>query len=326
MSIPVRKPLCLLPTPLHRLDGVSDDLGMDVWIKRDDLTGFGFGGNKGRKLEYLIPDVLARGADTVITCGSIQSNFIRQLGAACAMVGVRCVAVVMDKPYEYELPEAHGLRAESGNRLLGDILGIDWVVLPNGTWDTLFEELANRAAELRSEGKTVYEIPVGGSTALGAYGFLKAAEEIRADQFDAVIFASSSGSTHSGLLYGLQGTGTQVLGVACDPEPEIAEEFAALGKSLAALASLEVELDATDYSVDFRFVGAGYGIPSDAGQAALEYLAQREGIFLDPIYSAKAFAGLLAMARAGEISGKVCFWHTGGTPAIFAQTDAERSQ
>lgn len=326
MSIPIRKPLCLLPTPLHRLDGVSDDLGMDVWIKRDDLTGFGFGGNKGRKLEYLIPDVLASGADMVITCGSIQSNFIRQLGAACAMVGVACVAVVMDKPYEFELPEGNGLRAESGNRLLGDILGIQWEVLPNGTWDTLFEALADRATALRAEGKVVYEIPVGGSTALGAYGFLQAANEIREAEFDAVVFASSSGSTHSGLAYGLHGTSTRVLGIACDPEPEIAEEFAALGQALAELVPLPIRLEPSDYSVDFRFVGAGYGIPSEAGQAALEYLAQREGIFLDPIYSAKAFSGLLEMARNGEIGGKVCFWHTGGTPAIFAQADAGHAQ
>ncbi|MGV3615909.1 MAG: D-cysteine desulfhydrase family protein [Fimbriimonas sp.] len=313
-------PLILTPTPLHRLDRVSEDLGIDLWIKRDDLTGFAMGGNKGRKLEYLVADALAQGAEVVVTCGSAQSNFIRQLAAACGCAGMDCAAAVMALPYEDTPPEYTALRPEGGNVLLDRILGADLRLHPNGTWETLYELAETLAVEYEAQGRRVYRIPVGGSAPLGAYAFLQAANELQAQAppFDTILFASSSGSTHTGLLYGLRHLGTHILGVASDPEPEIAEDFANLAKGLDELIDGNGAPLVGDFYLDFDFVGPGYGVPSDAGNAAIEYLARREGIFLDPIYSGKAFACLLARARRGDLQGRVLFWHTGGIPALFA--------
>jgi 1-aminocyclopropane-1-carboxylate deaminase/D-cysteine desulfhydrase-like pyridoxal-dependent ACC family enzyme len=295
-------------------------LGIDLWIKRDDLTGFALGGNKGRKLEYLVADALAQGAEVVVTCGAAQSNFVRQLGAACACAGLACAAAVMALPYEDEPPAYDAMRPEGGNVLLDRLLGVDLRLYANDTWETLYTFAEELAREYEAQGKRVYRIPIGGSAPLGAYAFLQAAEELKRQgpPFDTILFASSSGSTHTGLLYGLRDLGTRILGVASDPEPEIAEDFAALGVGLNELVGGSKPLTAADYELDFDFVGPGYGVPSEAGNAAIRYLAQREGILLDPVYSGKAFACLLAHARAGTLTGRVLFWHTGGLPALFA--------
>jgi len=308
-------PLILRPTPLHRLDRASRELGVDLWIKRDDLTGFALGGNKGRKLEFLLADALEKGAQVVVTCGSGQSNFIRQLGAACAVNGIRCAAAVMGTPFEYEKPAATGLLETNGNVELGRILGIDFRWLPDGTWEELYAASDRLTEEYRQQGYAVYQIPIGGSSPRGAYGFLEAAREIPPG-FDVVAFASSSGSTHAGLQLGLPGT--RVYGFACDPEPEITVDFAELGNGLRDLIGVADRVTASDFELDFDFVGEGYGIPSEAGNAAIEWLARTEGIFLDPIYSGKAFAGLKARIEQGQLRGKILFWHTGGIPALFA--------
>jgi 1-aminocyclopropane-1-carboxylate deaminase/D-cysteine desulfhydrase-like pyridoxal-dependent ACC family enzyme len=308
-------PLILRPTPLHRLDRASRELGVDLWIKRDDLTGFALGGNKGRKLEFLLADALEKRAQVVVTCGSGQSNFIRQLGAACVVNGIRCAAAVMGMPFEYEKPTEPGLKESNGNVELGQILGIDFRWQPDGTWEELYAASDRLVDEYRSQGFSVYQIPIGGSSPLGAYGFLEAAKEIPAG-FDVVAFASSSGSTHVGLQMGL--FGTRIYGFACDPEPEIAADFAELGNGLRDLVGSADRVSAEDFELDFDFVGQGYGIPSEAGNAAIEWLARTEGIFLDPIYSGKAFAGLKARIEQGSIRGKILFWHTGGIPALFA--------
>jgi len=313
-----RVPLIQSPTPLHRLDRLSSELGLDLWIKRDDLTGFAFGGNKGRKLEYLIGDVLASKAEVVVTCGSAQSNFIRQLGAACARFDIECAAAVMDLPYEDSQPAGH-VSSSSGNVLLDRILGVRLVEMPDGTWEELYAAAESLALSYEAMGRSVYRIPIGGSSPLGAYGFLMAAEELKAqaDPFNHVVFASSSGSTHCGLRHGFFGTSTEILGIACDPEPEIADDFAELASGLEALAGLASHLEPEDFVLDFRFVGPGYGVASEEGDAAIVRLARAEGIFLDPIYSGKAFAGLLRLAEEGRVSGRVLFWHTGGLPSLF---------
>lgn len=308
------------PTPLHRLDYVSQDLGVDLWIKRDDLTGFAFGGNKGRKLEYLMADVLNKGATVVTTCGAAQSNFIRQLGAACARHGVRCFASVMRSPYEDEPPKGSPLPAKGGNVTLDEILGVELWHYPDANWETLFSHWEEVSQELSASGERVYRIPVGGSSPLGAYAFTQAALELESQgqDFDWIVFASSSGSTHVGLQFALRGSKTKVYGFACDPEPEIAHDFAELSEGLAKLLGSERPLKANDFLLDFSFVGDGYGIPSAEGESAIRYLARREGVFLDPIYSGKAFAGLKARIGEGRISGRVLFWHTGGLPALLA--------
>jgi len=314
---PVR--LCQLPTPCHRLSNVSDDLGLDVWIKRDDLTGFAMGGNKGRKIEYLIAEALESGADTVVSCGAAQSNFIRQLGAACSVVGLRCVAAVMNLPYA----AMHGRPAEAGqelvpagNMILDEILGVELNAFPDDDWEVLYEHAEELARSAESNGAKVFRIPIGGSSPLGAYAFALATKEL--DAFDFVVCPSSSGSTHSGLAWAFHGTGTRVIGVACDPEPEIMEDLLRLTDGLDDLTGERKGMTEGDITLRLEWAGLAYGIPSDEGTAAIEYLARREGIFLDPVYSGKAFAGLLDLAKQAELGGKVLFWHTGGVPALFA--------
>lgn len=305
---------------MHRLDRLSAELGHDLWIKRDDLTGFAGGGNKGRKLEYLLAAAIASSADTVVTCGAAQSNFIRQLGAACAMARLRCVAVVMSLPYDEQPAEGAGLADHGGNVLLDELFGVQLRMLPNGSWDELYTATEDEAKRLEAAGAQVYRVPVGGSSPLGAYAFLKAGDELKsqAAAFDSILFASSSGSTHVGLGACFRGSDTRVLGIACDPEPEIAHDFARLSYELAILVPSVSPLSEADFELNFDYVGAGYGIPSDAGDAAIVKLARSEGILLDPIYTGKAFAGLLDLVERGELTGRVCFWHTGGVPALFA--------
>lgn len=316
---PPKVPLILAPTPLHKLHGASADLGLDLWMKRDDLTAFAMGGNKGRKLEFLIADAIAKNADVVVTCGSAQSNFIRQLGAACAMYGLGCAAATMALPYD----SAAGKPARShpeggGNVVLDEILGVDLRMHDDDDWEVLYAEAEDLAREYEAKGKTVYRIPVGGSSGLGAYAFYMAAQELSGERFDCIVFPSSSGSTQTGLAYFFDGSETQILGMACDPEPEIAHDFVKIGEELAPLISAPRVLAFEDFQLNFDFVGEGYGIPSAEGRHALEYLARREGIFLDPIYTAKAFAGLMRLAETKAIEGRILFWHTGGTPALFA--------
>lgn len=315
---PERLPLVLSPTPCHRLSVLSERLGLELWIKRDDLTGFAFGGNKGRKLEYLMPEVISKRADTVVTCGALQSNFIRQLGAACSRLGIRCVAAVMSHPYEDE-PVAGVERGESGNVLLDELLGVELRKFADDTWESLYAAAAQIAFELRSQGAAVHEIPIGGSSPLGAYAYYMAAEELRGlPEFDTILFASSSGSTQVGLAAAFKGSDTHVLGIACDPEPEITGDFAKISAGLAELIGANIAIRPEEFNLDFDFVGPGYGVASDSGMSAIRTLAQTEGVFLDPVYTGKAFAGLLSLALAGRIKGRVLFWHTGGTPALFS--------
>ncbi len=312
---PERFPLLCLPTPCHALPRLSADLGIDLWIKRDDLTGFAMGGNKGRKLEYLIHDALKSGADIVTTCGSTQSNFVRQLAAACAVAGIRCAAALMDGPYEPGYQEPHPKPCRGGNLILDELFGLEIDHHPDGPWEELFARSTALAERHRRAGEQVYEIPIGGSSPLGAYGFVQAASEIP-ETFDFVVTATSSGSTHAGLAYGLAGAPTRVIGISCDPEPEIRDDLVRLSRGLDEL--LGSHRATADFDLRFDYVGPGYGWPSEAGEAAMTRMARQEGIVLDPVYSAKAFSGLIDLTKRGEISGRVLFWHTGGMPALFA--------
>lgn len=308
--------LILKPTPCHRLERASAALGIDLWIKRDDLTGFAMGGNKGRKLEYLMAEAIAEGADVVVACGSRESNFIRQLGAACAVAGLACVAVVMNQPHEpgYAVPTAP--RIGVGNDRLNEIFGVEFEEIPDGPWDDLFEAARLRARHERDAGQRVYEIPIGGSSPLGAYAFFEAADELPI--CDRVVTATSSGSTHIGLHMAFRDFPTQVTGIACDPEPALLDDLIAVANGLSDLLD-QPKVAPDDIDLRREFVGPGYGVPSESGNAAIEWLARTEGILLDPIYSGKAFSGLMEMARSGELAGEtVVFWHTGGLPSLFA--------
>lgn len=317
MPNPPRVPLVQLPTPCHALPRLGAELNLDLWIKRDDLTGLAGGGNKGRKLEFLIADALAQGATTVVTCGAAQSNFVRQLGAAGAMHGLRVEAVLMDLPYDVGCELDVVPAARGGNRVLNAWVGVIEHRIPNGTWDELYAHAADLAAQRRSEGEVVVEIPVGGSSPLGAYAFALAATEVREGGWDAVVVPTSSGSTHTGLAMGLHGV-TRVVGIACDPEPEMPHDLAELSARLHTLQPDLPALAANALEYHLVAVGPGYGVPSAGSLAAIQRLARTEGVLLDPIYSGKAMDGLIQLAEAGELRGRVVFWHTGGLPTLWA--------
>lgn len=317
-----RIPFIVAPTPLHRLDRASQALGIDLWIKRDDLTGFAMGGNKGRKLEYLMAEALASGADMVVSCGSVQSNFIRQLGAACRILGLRCAAATMELPYEPEFGKPTGFGpkpARAGNEVLDRMLGVELEIIPDGSWDNLFAAAEELAKKHEAKGSKVYRIPIGGSSPQGAYAFYQAGLEAQQQgEFDTAICPSSSGSTHAGLAYAYATTPTKVIGISCDPEPENLTDLVRLTAGLDDITGFHHGMTVADFDLRFGFVGAGYGVASEGSVAANAWLLDHEGIFLDPIYSGKAFDGLLNLVRNGEVTGRVLFWHTGGMPTLFA--------
>ena len=298
---------------------MSEHLGIDLWIKRDDLTGFAFGGNKGRKLEYLIPSIIESSADVVICSGSSQSNFVRQLGVACQMIGVKCIGVVMHLPFEGDGPSTNWLPMKNGGNLMIDhMVGMEVRVLPDATWDELSDSVLEVKAELEADGHKPYVVPVGGSSVLGAYSFVQAAKEVDGHDFDSILFASSSGSTHVGLAYHFWGCKTKIIGAACDPEPELPNDLSELAYALEEEMKEGKFLNPSDFIFPLDWVGEGYGIPSEKGSAAHQLLMKKEGIPLDPVYTAKAFSALLDLAAEGQLGRKVCFWHTGGIPALFA--------
>lgn len=322
MVIPARLPLCILPTPIGTLSRVASDFGTEIFIKRDDLTGFAGHGNKGRKLEYLISEIVAQGIDTVVSSGATQSNFLRQLGAACAVVGIRCLAATMHAPYEEADRKATGILTQGGNPALDEIFGLERTLYPDGTWAELDAHAEALADDERAQGAKVHVIPLGGSGPLGVLAFYRAAEELASQltaPVDFIVCPSSSGSTHIGLTSYFLGTSTKVIGIGCDPEPEMLDDLVDLSQSFSDAYGLAPALTPQQIDLRLNYVGPGYGVPSPEGTEALRYLARREGILLDPIYSAKTFAGMLDLLRRKEIGGRVLFWHTGGMPALFAR-------
>jgi D-cysteine desulfhydrase len=291
--------------------------GAEIWIKRDDQTGLATGGNKTRKLEYLIADALAKGAELVLTVGAAQSNHCRQTAAAAARAGLGCVVVLGSEP----LPSERW----TGNLLLDNLLGarIVWA----GDEEPMAVMEATAEAE-RAAGRKTYTIPYGGSNAIGASAYALAFQEMM-DQvaakglapFDRVVFASSSGGTQAGLVIGAQSSGYQgqVLGISVHRSNEhLCEIVSALLHPTSAYLGLEPAPGKVH--VDDGYVGPGYGIMTDAVRDAVREVAELEGILLDPVYAGKAMSGLLDLVRRGEIGAeeKVLFWHTGGTPALFA--------
>jgi 1-aminocyclopropane-1-carboxylate deaminase/D-cysteine desulfhydrase-like pyridoxal-dependent ACC family enzyme len=304
------------------LPNLSQDFGLDLWIKRDDLTGFAFGGNKGRKLEYIMADVLASGATAVVTCGSAQSNFVRQVAGACARLGLRFAAAVMVLPYPDGDPRPPGpTETKGGNLLLNSLFGAEIHLFPDGGWSELDHASSEVVRKLEAQGERVYQIPLGGSSPLGAYAFYLAGKEVaeQAAPFDFVVTASSSGSTHTGLAAFFRGSGTKVIGISCDPEPDITEDLSHLSEGLAKITG-DSKMEPNEFWFDLDSVGPGYGFASDSGTQALSIMALREAILLDPVYSAKAFDGLIRLAKNGTLGGRVLFWHTGGTPTLFAES------
>ncbi|WP_085396367.1 D-cysteine desulfhydrase [Raoultella sp. YJ] len=306
------------PTPLEYLPRLSDHLGREIFIKRDDVTPLAMGGNKLRKLEFLAADALREGADTLITAGAIQSNHVRQTAAVAAKLGLHCVAL-LENPI--------GTRAENyltnGNRLLLDLFNTQVEMCDALTQpDVQLEELATR---IEAQGYRPYVIPVGGSNALGALGYVESALEIAqqcegAVELSSVVVASGSAGTHAGLAVGLEQLmpGAELIGVTVSRK--VAEQLPKVVALQQAVAnSLELQANAEIKLWDDYFA-PGYGTPNDEGMEAVKLLAQLEGILLDPVYTGKAMAGLIdgINQKRFKDEGPILFIHTGGAPALFA--------
>ena len=306
------------PTPLEYLPRFSDYLGRDIFIKRDDVTPMAMGGNKLRKLEFLAADALREGADTLITAGAIQSNHVRQTAAVAAKLGLHCVAL-LENPI--------GTRAENyltnGNRLLLDLFNVQ-VEMVDALTDptTQLDELATR---LEAQGFRPYVVPVGGSNALGALGYVESALEIAqqcegAVSLSSVVVASGSAGTHAGLAVGLEQLLPDVELIGVTVSRSVAEQKPKVVTLQQAVAE-QLELKArADILLCDDYFAPGYGTPNEEGMEAVKLLARLEGILLDPVYTGKAMAGLIdgiAQKRFKD-EGPILFVHTGGAPALFA--------
>ena len=311
------------PTPLIELTRLSKTLGgPNIYMKRDDNTGLALGGNKTRKLEYIMGDALAKGADTVITAGAIQSNHCRQTAGAAASLGLECHLVLGGE--EPEQPQ--------GNLLLDKVYGchIHWT-----GENRKGEDIPALVAQLKAEGKKPYVIPYGGSNELGAIAFIEAYKELNAQRealkvdFSHIIFASSSGATHAGLMLGnkMLETYSQIVGINIDKgemdKVPFDEHIVSLANSTAQLIAADYQFTADDLILNSDYVGDGYGVIGELEKEAIALTAQNEGILLDPVYTGRAMGGLIDMIRTGQIKAtdNVLFWHTGGAPALFAYAD-----
>jgi D-cysteine desulfhydrase len=299
-----------MPSLLLMLGG-----GPRLFIKRDDAIPFGFGGNKVRKLSLVAARALADGADTLITAGGVQSNHARATAAVAAKLGLRAVLVANG-----EAPEKL-----TANALLDDLLGAEVVYVPSR--EARMPMILTIAERLRNERRKPFAIPIGASTPLGALGFVLAMAEL-VDQMpapDVIVHATSSGGTQAGLVAGcrLLGLRTRVLGISADDSTaSLTAQIRAIISGIADL--LDIDPDAlsrgTPIEIDDRFVGDGYGVPTDESREAIELAARTEAIFLDPTYTAKAMAGLIAYVRQQKFKENqtVLFWHTGGQVGLFA--------
>lgn len=315
-SLP-RFPLATLPTPLDELPRLSQELGIRVVMKRDDLTGFALGGNKARKLEFLVADALAGGADTLVTGGGVQSNHVRTTAAAARKAGMDAVGVFFSSP-SGEI---------NGNLLLDRILGAQLVYAGEDKHETEFV-IQRVCDDLRGQGKNPYLIPVGGSTKLGVVSYILAVaemlEQCRAQKLqpDAVLITTGSCGTHAGVLAGMKMYDAKipVHGITVSrSKPECLERIARLVGEAGKFLEYDLSLDDDEIIVHEGYIGEAYAKITPEARAAIQLVARLEGIFLDPVYTGKAMAGLIDLAARGVFKpgSTVVFWHTGGAPGLF---------
>lgn len=318
---PPRFPLIDEPSPFHRLPRLSAALGgrVDVWAKREDLLPLAFGGNKLRNLEYLIGAALAEGADTLVTSGRRWSNHCRLTAAAGARAGLAVHLVISGPPMD---PPGPGIR-------LMELFGATVHLTASPARDEREARVQAVAGELRAAGRQPYVIGVGGGGPVGAFGQFGAAGEVVGQwcaggpEPAAVVVPSATGGTQAGLAVGLRAAGESVelVGIAVAfPPVELRD---AIGRMLPGLADLTgVSIGAADFEIDGSQLGPGYGVPTPEADEAARLLATTEGVLVDPIYTAKGLAGLVARVRSGAWDGRsVVFWHSGGTPGIFERLD-----
>ena len=306
-----------LPTPIEPLPRLSAALkGPRLWVKRDDQTGLAFGGNKTRKLEFLVAEAKAHGARTLITAGAVQSNHCRQTAAAAARFGFDCILVLSGNKPE----------TVSGNLLLDSLFGAEIV----------WTEPESRAETLQQtfdlawgEGKRPYRIPVGGSNPTGAAGYVYAIQEL-IDQFPAgelpdwIVVASSSGGTQAGMVAGakLFSFPGKILGISNDENASVLSTLVEkLANETIEFLGVDSKVNSVEILVNDTFLGAGYGVMGKPEEEAIHLFASQEGLLLDPVYTGRAAAGLIGLIREGffKPDEKVLFWHTGGSTALFAE-------
>lgn len=327
-----RHPLLFGATPLHPLTQFENAVRAQVghcprlYIKRDDMTGLAGGGNKTRKLEFLIGEALAQGADTIVTAGALQSNHARQTAAAAANAGLKCTLLLFDT-----VPHKEPAYRQSGNLLLDHLLGADVRIAPKGM--DAVEFFGATLKEISDAGNTAYVIPVGGSNPVGSLGYVAAFEEISQQasamgvSFDRIVHGSSSFGTQAGLTVGvhLLSSDLKITGINVY-KPHTEKVVAELNTHISDLAAhLKVPaLPHHNAELLGGFLGEGYGVPTTEMRTAVELLARTEGILLDPVYTGKAMAGMLSLITDGTISADetVLFLHTGGYPGLFAYVDA----
>lgn len=309
-----RIPLAHLPTPVEPLPRLSEALGgPQILVKRDDQTGLAFGGNKTRKLEYLVAEAQAQGAKTLITGGAIQSNHCRQTAAAARRAGMDCILVLTGE--EPENPEA--------NTFLDLLFNAELVWLSE---DDRENQLTSTNKEAEAAGRKPYLIPYGGSNATGAAAYAYAMQELveQGVEVDWVVFAMSSGGTQAGMvagkaLFGFQGK-LQGISVAPPADP-FRKWLAHLANEIAKLLGNAKDFTEDDFFVNDNFIKPGYAVMTHLEKEAIQLFAHHEGLLVDPVYTGRAAAGMLALIRQGTIKKNetVLFWHTGGTPALFAE-------
>jgi D-cysteine desulfhydrase family pyridoxal phosphate-dependent enzyme len=307
-----------LPTAIEPLPRLSAELqGPQIWVKRDDQTGLAFGGNKTRKLEFLIADAKEYGAETLITIGAVQSNHCRQTAAAAARFGFGCILILVgEKPAD-----------PSGNYFLDQFLGAETVWVGELDREQVLDETFKTALD---DGKKPYLIPYGGSNEIGAAAYAYAMQELLEQKvdFDWILFPSSSGGTQAGLVVGgkLFDFDGQILGISVDnPAMLLQEKVARLAEETSRTLGADSKFLPGDILVNDNYLGAGYGVMGKLESEALKLFVRNEGLLLDPVYTGRAAAGLIDLIRNKFFTAdqNVLFWHTGGTPALFANQYSE---
>ncbi|MGH2550725.1 MAG: D-cysteine desulfhydrase family protein [Thermomicrobiales bacterium] len=318
-----RFPLLTGPTPLQRAERLERALGPNsprIFIKRDDLTNLAYGGNKARKLEYLVADALAKGATVLVTEGVTQSNHARMTAAAAVLAGLKCILIL----------DARNGNDDQGNLLLDRLLGAEIRIVSGGAERR--EAMLAIGDELRAAGEVPYVVPTGGSVPLGSLGYVRGVHELQSQLFELeetparVYFPNGSSGTFAGIVAGAKvfNVGWVPIAVSVEGEeeemrrdayPQVVGTLELLGTTITA--------EPEDLVIAHGFQGAGYGIPTDAGIEAIHLLAKTEAIFLDPVYTGKAMSALIAHVRAGHFSPEesIVFIHTGGTPSVFVHRD-----
>lgn len=315
-----RVPLAFTPTPVERMERLGATYGVQLLVKRDDYTGFGAGGNKVRKLEYLMAEALDRGAEVLITTGGHQSNHARVVAAAACRFAMHAVLVLRG-----DAPEAY-----QGNLLLDHLFGAEFEFLdPEDYFHLIEERLESHSEAARAAGKVPYIIPLGGATPKGALGYVRALEETW-EQFkamkeappDVIVAPVGSGGTLAGLYVGCRALWpeTRVVGISVSRDGAwFQDRIAPMAAGCAELIDLHQAWKPSEIWIEDRFVGPGYGKPSDGGVAAIRDAARAEGLLLDPVYTGKAMHGLQTMVAEGRIKAgsRVLFMHCGGSPALY---------